>query len=54
MREASSGDALFSKYSAKNNDALLARSFDRAEISSKGLRYERLDQLTIEVMLGVR
>jgi len=54
VREASEGDALFSKYSAKNNEALLARSFDRGEIASKGLRYERLDQLTVEVLLGAR
>jgi xylose isomerase len=35
-------------------DALLAQSFDRAALSAKGLAYERLDQLTMEVLLGVR
>ena len=35
-------------------DALLAQTFDRAELSAKGLAYERLDQLTMEVLLGVR
>jgi xylose isomerase len=35
-------------------DGLLAQNFDRDELSAKGLRYERLDQLTIEVLLGVR
>jgi xylose isomerase len=35
-------------------DALLAREFDRAAISAKGLNYEKLDQLTTEVLLGVR
>jgi xylose isomerase len=41
-------------YSAAHRDALLARAFDRAALSSKGLAYERLDQLTMEVLLGVR
>jgi xylose isomerase len=35
-------------------DNLLAQNFDRDELSSKGLKYERLDQLTIEILLGVR
>jgi xylose isomerase len=35
-------------------DALLAQNFDRAALSAKGLAYERLDQLTMEVLLGVR
>jgi len=39
---------------APNRDALLAASFDRAALSKRGLAYERLDQLTIEVLLGVR
>jgi xylose isomerase len=42
------------KYSAKDRDALLGRSLDRQALASRGLAYERLDQLTIEVMLGVR
>jgi xylose isomerase len=33
---------------------LLAQDFDRAELASKGLRYERLDQLTMDILLGVR
>ncbi|MBV9924389.1 MAG: xylose isomerase, partial [Acidobacteria bacterium] len=36
------------------NEELLAREFDRAELASKGLKYERLDQLTIDILLGVR
>ena len=35
-------------------DALLAQTFDRTAIAAKGLNYERLDQLTMEVLLGVR
>ncbi len=39
----------------KNNVAdLKARSFDRDRLASNGLRYERLDQLTIDILLGVR
>jgi xylose isomerase len=42
------------KYSAAHRDALLNRDFDRVALASKGLGYERLDQLTMEVLLGVR
>jgi xylose isomerase len=34
--------------------SLLAQEFDRASLASKGLQYERLDQLTIDILLGVR
>jgi xylose isomerase len=42
------------KYSSQGRDALLAHNFDRAALAAKGLAYERLDQLTMEVLLGVR
>jgi xylose isomerase len=35
-------------------EALTARSFDRASLGSRGLAYERLDQLTVECLLGMR
>jgi xylose isomerase len=35
-------------------DTLLAQNFDRAALAAKGLSYERLDQLTMEVLLGAR
>ena len=41
-------------YSAKRAASLKARSFDRIALGARGLAYERLDQLTIEVLLGVR
>jgi xylose isomerase len=44
----------FGKYSAAKADALKAQSFDRATIAGRGLGYERLDQLTIELLLGAR
>jgi xylose isomerase len=43
-----------SKYSATSRDTLLGQTFDRQAIASKGLAYERLDQLTIDLLLGAR
>jgi xylose isomerase len=34
--------------------ALTSRTFDRGELASRGLRYERLDQLTMDILLGAR
>ncbi|HEY7284200.1 MAG TPA: hypothetical protein VH497_02065, partial [Vicinamibacterales bacterium] len=48
------GGSKAGRYSPERRDALLAQPFDRTAIASKGLAYERLDQLTIEVLLGVR
>ena len=42
------------KYSAAKAAALKAQPFDRTAIASRGLKYERLDQLTIDVILGAR
>jgi xylose isomerase len=44
----------FGKYSAQKATALKAQPFNRAAIASRGLKYERLDQLTVELLLGVR
>jgi xylose isomerase len=44
----------FGKYSSQKAQGLKAQSFDRSSISARGLKYERLDQLTVEVLLGVR
>src|SRR4051794_676352 len=41
-------------YSAAKADVLKAFSFDRKALGARGLNYERLDQLTIEILLGVR
>lgn len=41
-------------YTRAHRDALLAQTFDRRAMTARGLDYERLDQLTIEVLLGVR
>jgi xylose isomerase len=42
------------KYSTDKANALKAQVFDRNAIAGRGLKYERLDQLTVEVLLGVR
>ena len=42
------------KYTSDTAEGLLSRSFDRAAMASPGLRYERLDQLTMDILLGVR
>ncbi len=44
--------AFFGKYSAQKAASLKTHSFDRALISSRGLKYERLDQLTVDLLLG--
>jgi len=55
VRQTTEGKApSFSKYSADGRDALLAEHVDRAALASRGLGYEKLDQLTTEVILGVR
>ncbi len=41
-------------YSKENAARLNTESFDRRAIGSRGLAYEQLDQLTIELLLGVR
>ncbi len=42
------------KYSADKAAWLKAYEFDRQKLAQRGMKYERLDQLTIEVLLGVR
>ena len=44
----------FGKYDSGKANALKAHAFDRAALSQRGLRYERLDQLTVELLLGIR
>jgi xylose isomerase len=42
------------QYSSQKAAALRSQSFDRAAIASRGLHYERLDQLTVDLLLGAR
>jgi xylose isomerase len=46
--------AYFGSYSAEKAAALKSLTLDRQAIANRGLRYERLDQLTIDLLLGIR
>lgn len=55
INEESSGLVeLIGKYSNRKAEAIKAIDFDRKSVASRGLKYERLDQLTIDLILGVR
>jgi xylose isomerase len=58
VAEANAGDAALgayaSNYSADRAAALKGMAFDRESLGARGLAYERLDQLTVEVLLGTR
>jgi xylose isomerase len=41
-------------YSAEKAGALKTAVFDRQTLGARGLAYERLDQLTVELLMGVR
>jgi xylose isomerase len=49
-----SGALELSSYGAQHRDRLLGTSFDRVGLARRGLAYERLDQLTMDLLLGVR
>jgi len=42
------------QYTKQGAEALLTYSFDRCAISKKRLPYERLDQLTVDILAGIR
>jgi len=44
----------FSSYSEASASSLKAREFDRADLAARGLTYERLDQLTVDLLLGIK
>jgi xylose isomerase len=46
--------AFLGRYSAAKAEAIKNASFDRVAIAGRGLKYERLDQLTNEILFGVR
>lgn len=50
----SSTDGFKGTYTRQKGEALKAASFDRIALGSSGLNYERLDQLTVDLLLGVR
>lgn len=56
LKEISSGSDVskIGRYSKQGATALFDHAFDKDEILKKRLPYERLDQLTVEIILGVR
>ncbi|NJN54855.1 MAG: xylose isomerase, partial [Anaerolineae bacterium] len=50
----SSMNGFMGAYSAAKAQALRAHSFDRVALGKRGQPYEQLDQLVIELLLGVR
>jgi xylose isomerase len=48
------GAPAIGKYTKKGATALLAHSFDKEAILEKRLPYEQLDQLTVDILTGVR
>ena len=54
LDELSTEQAQFKHFSKANATSLLARTFDKEAIMRKRLEYERLDQLTVDILLGVR
>lgn len=54
IRQTGQGAPALSAYSPQSRDTLLGGKFDRIALAEKGLAYERLDQLTVDLLLGVR
>jgi xylose isomerase len=54
INEDVAGIPVVNKYSAENQRKLDGHVFDRPLIAQKVLPYERLDQLTLEILMGVR
>ena len=54
IEEVNSRGGAVKRYSKENAAELQRRNFDRVSLAAVGLRYERLDQLTIDILLGVR
>lgn len=49
-----SGEGRRAKFSSQAASELLSTNFDRGGLAARGLNYERLDQLTMDILLGVR
>jgi xylose isomerase len=48
------GDVVIGKYSRSSADALKSRAFDRANLAARPLPYEKLDQMVVDLLLGIR
>src|SRR4051812_36078363 len=53
LREIRGGDDVVGPFSSAAAAALKARSFDRTALAARSLPYERLDQLVVDLLLGV-
>ena len=53
IAEKNSGESPIGNYHKERTGSLLAQDFDRVALAAKGLEYERLDQLTTDILLGV-
>jgi len=49
-----SGDGRRAKFNSQDAVELLSTDFDRSGLAARGLNYERLDQLTMDILLGAR
>ena len=54
VKAAHGDNASVGRFTADAARALANRHFDRKTIAARGLAYEQLDQLTTEIILGVR
>jgi xylose isomerase len=53
IAEKNHGGSPIGNYHKERASSLLAQDFDRVALAAKGLEYERLDQLTTDILLGV-
>jgi xylose isomerase len=54
LEQIGGGESQVGKYSTEAAQQLKARHFDREELGRRGKPYERLDQLVVDLLLGVR
>jgi xylose isomerase len=54
IRSTGPGDRTVGRYSREKAENIKSMPLDRVQIANKPLPYERLDQLTIDILLGVR
>jgi xylose isomerase len=54
LKQIGGGESQVGKYSTEAAQQLKARHFDREELGRRGKPYERLDQLVVDLLLGVR
>jgi xylose isomerase len=47
-------DVTIGRYSRQQADRLKAHAFDREALAARPLPYEKLDQMVVELLLGVR